>query len=94
MIIKTHQEGSKTTKEEIIERFKILRMAVDIERYTQGEMTNYKWEIGVKIYEELKSWCAYNFTDEEGVAPQIMGIPIEVNYAYPDVIKLWKEVKV
>jgi len=81
------------TKEEIIERFKILRRAVDIERYTQGELTNYKWEIGVKIYEELKAWCKYNFTDEVGVAPQIMGLDADINYKDQEAIRLWKEVR-
>ena len=65
----------------------MLRRAVDIERYTQGEMTTYKWEVGVKILEE------FTFINEEGVAPQIMGLDVDINYKNQEAIRLWKEVR-
>lgn len=82
-------------KEEIGNRLKVIRRAVDYERYTLGTHDNdYKIEIGGKALDKFLEGLGVVPMQEEGVAPQIMGIPIEVNYAHPDIIKLWKEVKI
>lgn len=80
-------------REEIGNRLKLIRRAVDYARYTKGE-GNYKIEIGGKALDKYIEGLGVVPMQEEGVAPQIMGIPIEINYSKPDIIKLWKEVEI
>lgn len=70
------------------------------EDYKNGYESDIKFELGSEIVSQLKIDCMHYFKDsfqnplKKDERLMIMGIPVEVNRDVPDMIKLWKEVKV
>ena len=64
-----------------------------------GYESDIKFELGSEIVSQLRIDCMHYFKDSfknplKDEKLMIMGIPVEVNYDDPNIIKLWKEVKV
>lgn len=58
---------------------------------------DYTWEIGSHVFAELKASCVWVTAeaDENTVVRNVIyDIPVNVNKVDPDVLKLWKEIKV
>lgn len=83
------------TNEEMMNKIKILRAnAEEMDfKFDRGE---YEWELGQKPMIMLKESCVLPPIIIHGLEVEystLMGIPIRYNYADPEMIKLWRNVK-
>ena len=70
----------------------------EYENEKNGYVADLKFELGVEVVTELHLECMHyikqsfpNPKRDEKI--EIMGIPVEINYQNPRIIRLWKEVK-
>ena len=59
--------------------------------FLSGKDTNFKWELGIKVVNELRNRVVY-IRDDIYSNLTLMGYPVDINYNDPNVIKLWLEV--
>ena len=81
----------KTEIDQIFETFGRMRCeALFYEERLKLGRGEYKWEIGIGIYEKVKKLSALQHEEDE--APTLMGWPVEINYKNSTCIKLWRDI--
>lgn len=86
--------------ENILRTLNRLTYEAEYEDEKIGHKSNLKFELGINIVHELQLESMVRYYEEIGFNPKInqktslVGIPVEINYDEPDMIKLWKEVKI
>lgn len=76
---------------EIIDKCTVLKIQAICQDNNFNE-SNYEWELGARIIQELEAEYKVNFM-EECISSQILGIPVRINTVDPERIKIWKEIK-
>ena len=79
------------TAKEIIDKCTVLKLQA-ICRDNNFNESNYEWELGAKIIQELEAENKAFFMGK-CIISQLLGIPVRINTVDPERIKLWKEIK-
>ena len=79
------------TAKEIIDKCTVLKIQAICLDNNFNE-SNYEWELGTKIIQELQAENKANFMGE-CIITQLLGIQVRLNRVDYNRIKLWKEIK-
>lgn len=79
------------TAKEIIDKCTVQKINAMCQDSNFNE-SNYEWELGAKIIQDLQAENKVNFMGE-CIISQLLGIPVRINTVDPERIKLWKEIK-
>lgn len=80
-----------TDKEMILNRMREILATATCQEYKLG-MSNYKWEIGIDIFNKLISEVNVMYNVDDSIVHTLLGKPFDVNGKDKDVIKLWRQV--
>lgn len=77
------------TKDEIWDTIYALREEAEYQQFREHNLS-FEWELSADIIGTLDH-LSLNYDDEK---QELMGIPVRINYKQPNIIKLWREVKI
>lgn len=77
------------TKDEIWNTIYALREEAEYQQFREHSLS-FEWELSADVISILEH-SLLNYDDEK---QELMGIPVRINYKQPNIIKLWREVKI
>ena len=75
--------------DEIRDTIYALRDEANYQQFREHNLS-FEWELSADVVDTLEH-LILNYDDEK---QELMGIPVRINYKKPDIIKLWREVKI
>ena len=76
-------------EDEIWDTIYALREEAEYQQFKEPNLS-FEWELSADIVSTLDH-LLLNYDDEK---QELMGIPVRINYKKPEIIKLWREVKI